>query len=107
MDTEHTSTSATPQQKPAPRPGPAVASTSTVALLPAQRDVVRQALADAVFYRDPPVHCPDCQTPDRLCSRCADGLSQARAYLALSRELEISPAGPDSHPGGPAHPATH
>jgi hypothetical protein len=30
-----------------------------------------------------------------------------RAYLALSRELENSPASPDSHPGRPAHPATH
>jgi hypothetical protein len=106
MDTEHETTSATPQQGLAPRLGSPVASTSTATLLPSQRDVLRQALADAVFYRDPPVYCPDCQMPDRLCSRCAAGLSQARAYLALSRELEISPAGADSHPGGPAHPAT-
>ena len=105
MDTKHTTTSATPRQDLASRPGPPAASTA--ALLPAQRDVLRQALADAVFYRDPPVYCPDCETLDRLCSRCADGLSQARAYLAVSRELEISPAGPDSDPGGQAHPATH
>ena len=65
---------------------------SNAALLPEQREVLRQALADAVSYRDPPLHCPDCETPDRLCSQCATGLSQARAYLALSRELEIGPA---------------
>jgi hypothetical protein len=106
-DAEHTTTSATPRQELAPRPGPPVASTSAAPLLPAQRDVLRQALADAVLYRDPPVYCPDCQTPDRLCSRCTAGLSQARAYLALSRQLDISPAGPDSHHGEPAHPAAH
>lgn len=64
---------------------------STATLLPAQREVLQQALADAICYRDPPVYCPDCETPDRLCPQCAAGLSQARAYLALSRELEISP----------------
>jgi hypothetical protein len=64
---------------------------SSAALLPGQREVLRQALADAISYRDPPVHCPDCETPDRLCGQCAAGLSQARVYLALSRELEISP----------------
>jgi hypothetical protein len=93
MDTEHETAFATPQQEQAPHHGSPVASTTTGPLLPAQRDVLRQALADAICYRDPPVHCPDCETPDRLCSQCAAGLSQARAYLALGRELEISPAG--------------
>jgi hypothetical protein len=66
------------------------------ATLPAaQRKVLRQALADAIFYRDPPLRCPNCETLARLCSQCTAGLSQARAYLALSRELQISPAGPD------------
>ncbi len=64
---------------------------SSAALLPEQREVLRQALADAISYRDPPLHCPDCETSDRLCGQCAAGLSQARAYLALSRELEVSP----------------
>jgi hypothetical protein len=91
----------------ASRPGPPTAGRSAAALLlPAQRDVLRQALADAIWYRDPPLHCPTCDTPDRLCRRCAADLSQARAYLTLSRELEISPAGPDGRLADPAHPAT-
>jgi hypothetical protein len=64
---------------------------STALLQPAQRETLRQALADAITYRDPPVRCPDCETLDQLCSQCTAGLSQARAYLALSRELEIGP----------------
>ena len=58
----------------------------------AQREVLRQALADAVFYRDPPVECGACAGRDKLCDACADGLGRARAYLALGRELgmEIS-----------------
>jgi len=60
----------------------------TVVLAHGQFEVLQRALADAVFYRDPPLSCPDCQTPDRLCGECAAGLSEARAYLALSRELE-------------------
>jgi hypothetical protein len=79
----------------------------TVALADGQFQILQRALADAVFYRDPPLNCPDCQTPDLLCGQCAAGLSQARAYLALSRELDISSAGPDSHAGNPANLATH
>ena len=56
---------------------------------PEQREVLRQALADAVYYRDPPVSCPACPTPDQLCEECADGLARARAYLALGRELGL------------------
>ncbi len=67
---------------------------STAPLQPAQRETLRQALADAISYRDPPVHCPNCETPDRLCTQCAAGLSQARAYLGLRRELGISPPAP-------------
>jgi hypothetical protein len=49
-------------------------------------------LADAVFYRDPPVECRACADRDELCDACAGGLACARAYLALGRELgmEIS-----------------
>lgn len=54
---------------------------------PEQREVLRQALADAVYYRDPPVSCPACLVSDQLCEKCADGLARARAYLALSRAL--------------------
>jgi hypothetical protein len=71
---------------------------SAIPLLPEQREILRQALADATFYRDPPLHCPDCETPDQLCSKCATGLSQARAYLALSRQLDSSSSSRDSGP---------
>ena len=88
-----------PAGQPAGRPDRPSAGRNVALLPPAQRDVLQQALADAIFYRDPPVHCPDCATPDRLCPQCAAGMSQARAYLALSRELQISPADPDRPPG--------
>jgi cellulase/cellobiase CelA1 len=55
----------------------------------AQREVLRQALADAVFYRDPPVDCRACAGGGELCDACADGLARARAYLGLGRELGI------------------
>jgi hypothetical protein len=64
---------------------------STAPLQPAQRETLRQALADAIFYRDPPLQCADCERLAGLCIQCAAGLSQARAYLALSREFGISP----------------
>jgi hypothetical protein len=56
---------------------------------PAQREVLRQALADAVFYRDPPLHCPACEELDGVCTQCAAGLDRARAYVALGRELGV------------------
>jgi hypothetical protein len=58
-----------------------------ITLQPVQRDTLRQALADAVNYRDPPVYCPACETQDTLCDECAADLARARAYLALSRTL--------------------
>ena len=91
-----------PAGPPAGHPGRQGAGRSTVLLRPDQRNVLQQALADAVSYRDPPVDCPTCETPDRLCTQCTAGLSQARAYLALSRELKISPARPEGHPDAPA-----
>jgi hypothetical protein len=61
---------------------------STGPLLPEQRAILLQALADAISYRDPPLRCPDCDALGQLCRQCSAGLSQARAYLDLSRELE-------------------
>lgn len=55
----------------------------------AKREVLRQALADAVSYRDPPVDCRACTASDVLCDACADGLAHARSYLALGRELGL------------------
>jgi hypothetical protein len=59
----------------------------------AQREVLRQALADAVYYRDPPVECRACQARDELCDDCTEGLARARAYLALGRELGVETSG--------------
>jgi hypothetical protein len=59
---------------------------------PAQRDMLRQALADAVYYRDPPLHCQACDRLDALCADCAAGLARARAYLDLGRELGLEHA---------------
>jgi hypothetical protein len=60
---------------------------------PEQREVLAQALDDAVSYRDPPLYCPACETPERLCDHCTATLARARSYLALSRTLGI----PDPH----------
>jgi hypothetical protein len=60
----------------------------------AQREVLLQALADAVYYRDPPVECRACEVRrGTLCDGCAAGLAQARAYLALGRELGVDTLG--------------
>lgn len=56
---------------------------------PEQREVLRQALADAVYYRDPPARCPTCPSPDVLCAECAAGLVRARSYLALGQALGL------------------
>jgi hypothetical protein len=70
---------------------------------PERRDVLRQALADAVYYRDPPAQCRACEALDRLCDQCAAGLARARAYLALGRELGIDgpPQPPPARTVGP------
>lgn len=52
-----------------------------------QREVLRDALADAVYYRDPPVECSACEAHGQLCEACVAGLARAHAYLALGREL--------------------
>lgn len=56
---------------------------------PTQREVLRQALEDAVYYRDPPVECRACDALDGLCDSCAAGLVRALAYLGLGRELGL------------------
>jgi hypothetical protein len=60
-----------------------------------QRDLLQQALADAVYYRDPPVNCETCpepsnpyENPGDLCSECAARFARASAYLDLGRELD-------------------
>jgi hypothetical protein len=63
---------------------PAVLTTA-----PQQRETLRQALDDAIYYRDPPLQCPACPSSERLCNQCAAGHERARAYLALSHELGL------------------
>jgi hypothetical protein len=55
----------------------------------ARHDLLRHALADAVYYRDPPVNCDACEAADGLCEQCAAGLARARAYLVLGDELGL------------------
>jgi len=81
-------------QEAGPEVDTGVTTPVIAALPPGQRVALGQALADAIFYRDPPLNCPDCEALSRLCGSCAAGHSQARAYLALSRELGISLPGP-------------
>jgi hypothetical protein len=57
--------------------------------VPGQRDVLRQALADAVYYQDPPQQCAACEGGGGLCADCAARLARARAYLALGRDLGL------------------
>ncbi len=50
---------------------------------PDQRELLRQALADAVSYRDPPVYCPACQAHGgALCEPCAATFARASGKLA-------------------------
>jgi hypothetical protein len=59
-----------------------------------QREVLFQALADAVYYRDPPVECRACELRGGgLCDLCAAGLARARAYLALWRQVGVDALG--------------
>jgi hypothetical protein len=72
---------------------------ATITLQPEQRDLLAQALADAVYYRDPPVHCLACEArqnrdaQDALCAECAATLARATAYLDLSRALGLTTRG--------------
>jgi hypothetical protein len=56
-----------------------------------QRELLSRALSDAVFYRDPPLTCAACPSPDQLCDDCAAGLASAREYVALSRAFGVEP----------------
>jgi len=63
------------------------------ALAEGQREVLAQALADAITYREPgsPSDCAGCENyPDAaLCDDHAADLDLIDAYLALARELGI------------------
>jgi hypothetical protein len=56
----------------------------------AQREVLAQALADAITYRDPAGFCPGCeQDPYGLCDDHAGDLDLTDSYLQLAAELGI------------------
>ena len=52
--------------------------------------ILRQALTDAIAYRDPSGTCPLCDHhPAGLCEDHADDLDKTDAYLALARSLGL------------------
>jgi len=59
-------------------------------LHPHQREVLGQALADAVTYRVPSGSCTGCEGhPAELCADHAADLDKTDAYLALARTLGV------------------
>jgi hypothetical protein len=64
---------------------------NVITLLPDQREVLAQALPDAVNYRDPPVYCSVCEQ-DTLCDECTAALARASSYLTLGRALGVPEA---------------
>jgi hypothetical protein len=57
-------------------------------LSPAQRETLRHAMKDAVYYRDPPVECAECP-PDGLCKSCSETFARATSYLELSNAMDL------------------
>jgi uncharacterized membrane protein len=62
-----------------------------------QRETLRQAMTDAVYFRDPPVQCANCPA-DGLCTPCSQTLARARSYRELSKAIGLEP-GSGSLPG--------
>jgi hypothetical protein len=62
---------------------------------PAQREMLRLALADAVYYQDPPQECAACPSEEELCGDCADRFNRALAYLNLTKELGLERSSPE------------
>ena len=56
---------------------------------PEQREILRLALADAVYYQDPPQDCAACPSEEQLCDDCTARLNRALAYLELSKEMGL------------------
>jgi hypothetical protein len=61
---------------------------------PEQREMLRLALADAVYYQDPPQECAACPSEVQLCDDCAGRFKRALAYLELSKELGLGSSSP-------------
>jgi hypothetical protein len=50
---------------------------------------LRQAIDDAVYYRDPPQKCLTCESSGDLCGGCAEALAIGLKYLQTARELGL------------------
>ena len=61
---------------------------------PEQREMLRRALADAVYYQDPPPECAACPSEDQLCDDCTGRFKRALAYLELGKELGLESPSP-------------
>jgi len=58
-----------------------------------QFELLQNALADAVYYRDPPVNCEACEALNdetKLCEECAERLARNREYLNLGTEMGMT-----------------
>jgi hypothetical protein len=56
---------------------------------PGSSEVLRHALDDAIFYRDPPQECRACEAAANLCSQCAETLAISLTYLRTAKELGL------------------
>jgi hypothetical protein len=54
-----------------------------------QREILRQAIDDAVYYRDPPQKYLACELSSDLCGGCAETLAVGLKYLRTARELGL------------------
>jgi hypothetical protein len=52
-----------------------------------QQEILRQAIDDAIYYRDPPQKCVACESSGDLCGGCAETLAIGLKYLQTAREL--------------------
>ena len=71
-----------------------ISAPAVLTAAPEQREILRLALADAVYYQDPPQECAACPSEDQLCGDCASRFHRALAYLELSKELGLEPSSP-------------
>jgi hypothetical protein len=51
-----------------------------------QHEILRQAIDDAIYYRDPPQKCVACELSGDLCHGCAETLAIGLKYLQTARE---------------------
>jgi len=55
-----------------------------------QREILRRAIDDAVYYRDPPQKCTACESSGDLCGACAETLAIGLEYLQTARQVGIT-----------------